>query len=139
MATKPKPKPKPKTGLAAAGVTAITAVALLGSDMPAFAKSSETLVGPHVVQLRQAFHLAVLVGDDGGAKVADSRLQVLATHRDYQWVGAWHQLRDSRTQDPNDEESYTFTVTENNPGTYTFRAVFSVHYPATSPITVTVR
>jgi hypothetical protein len=130
---------KLKTALVGAGATVVAAVTILGGATPAFAKSSETLLGPHLVQVRQAFRLAVVVGDDGGAKPSSSRLQILAADGGYQSMGAWHELRIPSKQNPNDEETYTFTVTETRPGTYTFRAVFSANYPATSPFTVTVR
>jgi hypothetical protein len=128
---------KLKTMLAATGAGAVTLVAVLGGSTPAFAKASETLSGPRVAHVRHAFQLAVQVGDDGGAKHASARLQVRGPHGGYQWLGGWHQLRDTGQQPP-DWETYSFTVTENHPGTYTFRAVFST-YPATSPTTVVVR
>jgi hypothetical protein len=126
-----------RAGLAAAGVGAVAAVAVLGGATPAFAKASEMLSGPRVAHVHHAFQLAVQVGDDGGAKHASARLQVRGAHGGYQWLGSWHQLR-STDQQPPDWETYSFAVTENHPGTYTFRAVINT-YPATSPTTVVVR
>jgi hypothetical protein len=37
-----------------------------------------------------------------------------------------------------DDESYAFTLTENHPGTATFRAVVSGGYAVTNPVTVFV-
>jgi|HubBroStandDraft_5_1064220.scaffolds.fasta_scaffold136130_1 hypothetical protein len=126
-----------KTALAAAGVSAITAVAILGGATPAFAKSSETLNGPSVARAGHPFQLSVWVGDDGGAKPASSRLRVRGPHGGYQWLGTWHKLHGLGMGDRNDE-TYTFTVTENHRGTYTFLAVIT-GYLSTSPITVVVR
>jgi hypothetical protein len=128
---------KLKTMLAAAGAGAVAVVAVPGGSTPAFAKASETLSGPRTAHVQHAFQLAVQVGDDGGAKHASARLQVRGPHGGYQWLGGWHQLR-STGQQPPDWETYSFTVTENHPGTYTFRAVIN-SYPATSPTTVVVR
>ena len=128
---------KLKSGLASAGVGVVAVVAVLGGSTPAFAKASETLSGPRLAHVQRAFQLAVQVGDDGGAKHASARLQVRGPHGAYQWLGGWHQLRGTGQQPP-DWETYSFSVTENHPGTYTFRAVFST-YPATSPTTVVVR
>jgi hypothetical protein len=125
-----------KTTLAAAGVGAMTAAAILAGATPAFAKSSETLAGPHVALVRQPFHLVVWVGDDGGAKSASSRLQVGGPRGGLQWLGTWHKLLSTGTQPP-DWESYSFTVTENQPGSYTFRAVIT-GYLTTNPVTVVV-
>jgi hypothetical protein len=123
--------------LAAAGVGAVTAVAILGTATPAFAKAGETFSGPGVVRAGHAFRLVVEVGDDAGAQPASSRLEVLGAHGRYQWLGAWHRLR-LLSENPSDWESYSFTVTERHPGTYTFRAVIS-SYPSPGPIRVLVR
>ena len=128
---------KPKTVLIAAGVSAVTAAAILGGTTPAFAKSTETLAGPRAAAAGHAFRLAVWVGDDGGARSAWSRLQVRGPQGRYQWLGSWHKLRGFGRQDRNDE-AYTFTVTENHRGAYTFRAVIT-GYLTTSPATVAVR
>ena len=126
-----------RTALATAGVTAIATATILGGATPAFAKSSETLSAPRVARVHHPFRLAVWVGDDAGARPAWSRLQVLGPHGHYQWVGTWHKLRGSGGQDP-DDETYTFTVTENHGGLYTFRAVITNYLPP-SPVTVAVR
>ena len=109
----------------------------IGTKEERRAKASETLSGPRVAHVQHSFQLAVQVGDDGGAKHAWARLQVRGPHGGYQWLGGWHQLR-STGQQPPDWETYSFTVTENHPGTYTFRAVINT-YPATSSTTVVVR
>jgi hypothetical protein len=128
---------KPKTVLTTVGVSAVTAASILGGATSAFAKSTETLAGPHVASVRHSFGLAVSVGDDAGAKPAWSRLQLRGPQGRYQWLGSWHKLRGSGRQDRNDA-SYTFTMTENHRGTYTFRAVIT-GYLSTSPVTVSVR
>jgi hypothetical protein len=128
---------KLRTTLAAAAVSGIAAAAVLGGATPAFAKSSETLAGPRAALVRHPFHLVVWVGDDGGARPAMSRLQVGGQHRGFQWLGAWHRLVSTGEQPP-DWETYSFTVIENHPGSYTFRAVIT-GYMATNPVTVIVR
>ena len=126
---------KLKTALVAAGAAAVTAVAVLGSATPAFAKSDTQLSGPRVAHVRHAFHLTVSVGDDGGAQPARARLQVRGAGGRYHWFGTWHRLR---LTDP-DDESYAFTVTDNHRGTVTFRAVVSGGYAITNSVTVVVR
>jgi hypothetical protein len=128
---------KLKTALAAAGVSTVAVATILGGATPAFAKSSETLTAPRVAHVHHPFRLAVWVGDDAGARPAWSRLQVLGPHGRYEWIGTWHKLRGFGAQDP-DDETYTFTVTENHRGVYTFRAVIS-NYLNPSPVTVAVR
>jgi hypothetical protein len=130
---------KLKTTLATAGVGAIAAAAILGGATPAFAKSSETINGPRVVRAGQAFRLTVQVGDDGGARPASARLQVRGPRGGYRWSGIAQKLRLTGAQPP-DWEQCSFTVAENHPGTYTFRAVFTGNqYLPAGPITVTVR
>jgi hypothetical protein len=126
---------KLRTTLVSAGAAAATAVALFGAATPAFAKSNTQLSGPRVATARHAFRLTLSVGDDGGARPAWARLQLLGAHGRYQWSGAWHRLR---LTDPWDE-SYAFTVTENHRCTVTFRAVVSTGYAITNPVTVVVR
>jgi hypothetical protein len=128
---------KLKTTLMTTAVSAVAAAAILGGATPAFAKSSETLAGPREALARQPFHLVVWVGDDGGAKSAVSRLQVGGPRGGFQWLGGWHRLLSTGTQPP-DWETYSFTVTENHPGSYTFRAVIT-GYLTTNAITVIVR
>jgi hypothetical protein len=91
-----------------------------------------------VVRAGHVFRLEVSVGDDAGARSAASRLQERGPRGGYRWLGAWHRLRLNGGQPP-DWETYSFAVTENRPGTYTFRAVLSTPYPSTYPVTVTVR
>lgn len=126
---------KLRTVLVAAGAAALTAVAVFGAAAPAFAKSNTQLSGPHVAHARHAFRLTVSVGDDGGARAAQARLQVQGAHGRYQWLGPWHRLRLTDRSD----ESYAFTLTENRSCTATFRAVVSGGYATTSPVTVVVR
>jgi hypothetical protein len=126
---------KLRTALVCAGVAAATAVAVSGAATPAFAKSNTELTGPSVANARHAFSLTVAVGDDGGARPARARLQVLGAHGRYQWSGTWHRLRLTDFWD----ESYTFTLTENHRCTVTFRAVVSTGYAITNPVTVVVR
>ena len=126
-----------KKSLAAAGISAIAAAGILGGATAAYAKSSETLSGPHVTRAGHPFRLTVLVGDDGGARPASSRLQVLGPHG-YRWLGTWHKLHLTGGMRPADFEQWTFTVKENHPGEYRFQAVIT-GYLTTSPITVVVR
>ncbi len=127
---------KLRTALMSAGAVAVTAVAVLSAATPAFAKMSDQLSGPRAAQVRHVFRLTVSVGDDGGARPASARLQVLGAHGRYQWLGTWHRLR---LTDP-DDESYAFTLTESHRGTVTFRAVLSGAYAlTTNPVTVVVR
>jgi hypothetical protein len=125
-----------RTALMAAGAVAVTAAGVLSAATPAFAKMDDHLSGPRAAQVRHAFRLTVSVGDDGGARPASARLQVMGAHGRYQWLGTWHRLRLS---DP-DDESYAFTPTETRRGTVTFRAVLSGAYTlTTNPVTVAVR
>jgi hypothetical protein len=126
---------KRRTALVSAGAAAVTAVAVLGTATPAFAKSDTQLSGPRVAHVRQAFRLTVSVGDDAGAHPAQARLQVLGAHGRYQWFGPWHRLRLTSHWD----ESCAFTLTENQRGRVTFRAVVSGGYAVTNPVTVVVR
>jgi hypothetical protein len=127
-----------KKSLAAAGVSAIAAAGILGGATSAYAKSSETLSGPHVTRAGHPFRLTVLVGDDGGARPASSCLQVLGPRGGYRWLGTWHKLHMTGGMQPPDFEQWTFTVKENHPGEYRFRAVITGYLP-TTPITVVVR
>jgi hypothetical protein len=126
---------KLRTALVSAGTAAVTAAAVLGAATPAFAKSDTQLSGPRVVPARHAFRLTVRVADDGGARTALAGLQLRGAHGRYQWFGALHRLQ--RTNHWN--ESYTFTLTENHPGTVTFRAGVSSGYAITNPVTIVVR
>ena len=92
---------------------------VLGGAAPAFAKSDTTLTSSRVAHVPNAFHLTVLVGDDGGAQAASARLQVSNGHGRFQWYGTWHRLH--RTDYFN--ESCTFTVTGRHKGPETFRAI----------------
>ena len=124
-----------RTVLISAGAAAVTAVAVLGTSMPAFAKSYTQLVGPRVAQQRHAFRLTVLVGDDAGPQPAWARLQVRGARGQYAWLGTWHKLR---VTDP-DDESCAFTLTESQRGADTFRAVVTSGYAITNTVTVAVR
>ena len=126
---------KLRTVLMAAGAAAVTTAAVLGAATPAFAKSSTQLSGPRVAQARHTFGLTVWVGDDGGAEPASARLQQLGADGRYHWLGPWHRLH---LTDFNDE-SYTFTLTENHRGTLKFRAVVSGGYAITNSVHVVVR
>jgi len=126
---------KLRTALMSAGAAAVTAAMVLGAVTPAFAKSDTRLSGPRVAHARHAFRLTVSVGDDGGAKAARARLQLLGAHGRYQWLGGWQWLR--RTD--REHELCAFTLTENRRGTVTFRAVVSGGYAVTNPVTVAVR
>ena len=126
---------KLRTALLSAGTAAVTAAAVTAVATPAFAKSDTQLTGPRVVHVRQAFRLTVRVADDGGARIALTGLQLLGAHGRYQWFGAFHRLQRTNHWD----ESYTFTVTENHPGTVTFRVGVSGGYAITNPVTVVVR
>ena len=121
--------------LALAGVAAVTAVTVLGTVAPAFAKSDTQLSGPRVAHARHAFRLTVSIGDDAGVRPAMARLQMKEAHGRYQWLGPWHRLHRTDQFDA----SYAFTLTENHRGTVTFRAVVSSGYATTGPVTVTVR
>ena len=124
-----------RTALVSAGTAAVTAVAVLGAATPAFAKSDTHLSGPRVALARHAFRLTVSVGDDGGTRTAVAGLQLRGADGRYRWFGTLHLLRRTSHR----TESYTFTVTENHPGTVTFRAGFSAGYAITNPVTVIVR
>lgn len=126
---------KLRTALMPAGAVVIAAVAVLGAATPALAKSDTRLSGPRVAHARHAFRLTVSVDDDAGARTVSARLQVRGAHGRYQWFGPSHRLR--LTSHWN--ESYAFTVTENHPATFTFRAVVSGGYAVTSPVTVVIR
>ena len=126
---------KLKSALVSAGVAAVTAVALVGAATPAFAKSDTDLSGPRVAHARQAFRLTVSVGDDGGARPAWARLQLLGAHGRYQWFGTLERLHVTSRND----ESYAFKLAENRPCTVTFRAVVTGGYAITNPVTVVVR
>ena len=125
---------KLRTALVSAGTAAAVAVAVLGTGTPAFAKSDTALSGAHVAHARHAFRLTVSVADDGGARAVLTGLQLRGTHGRYQWFGAFHRLRPTNRWN----ESYTFTVTEDHPGAFTFRAGVS-GYAITNPVTVVVR
>jgi hypothetical protein len=124
-----------RTVLVSAGAAVVTAVAVLGTATPAFAKSDSQLSGPRVAQAGHAFRLTVSVGDDGGARPARARLQVLGANRRYQWLGPWELLRRTSHWD----ESYAVTLTEHHRGPVTFRAVISGGYAISNPVTVVVR
>lgn len=127
---------KLRTALVSAGAVAVTAVAVLGTATPAFAKSDVQLSGPSAAHVHQAFPLTILVGDDGGVRPASARLQVKGARGRYQWFGTWHRLH---RIDRNDE-SYTFRVTENRPAHATFRVVVRGGYAVTTnPLTVVIR
>ncbi len=126
---------KLSTALLSAGTAAVTAAAVTAVATPAFAKSDTQLTGPRVAHVRQAFRLTVSVADDGGARIALAGLQLRGAHGRYQWFGALHRLQRTNHWD----ESYTFTVTENHPGTVTFRAGVNGGYAITNPVTVVVR
>jgi hypothetical protein len=120
--------------LLTAGLCAAGAVVMLGTAVPAFAKYSTLLSGPHTAQLRHPFSLTVSVGDDAGAKPARARLELRGARGDYLWYGAWQRLHVDGFQD---FESYTFVVTGNHRGAETFRAVIT-GYATTNPVTVVV-
>jgi hypothetical protein len=126
---------KLRTALVSAGTAAVTAVAVLSAPAPAFAKSDTQLTGPRVAHARQAFRLTVSVADDGGARIALAGLQLRGAQGRYQWFGAFHRLLRTNHWD----ESYTFTVTEDHPGTVTFRAGVNGGYAISNPVTVVVR
>jgi hypothetical protein len=126
---------KLRTALVSAGAAAVMGVAVLSTATPAFAKSNTQLSGPRVAHVRHAFRLTVSVGDDGGARPARARLQVLGANKRYQWVGTWQRLRQTDHWDG----SYAFTVTENHRGTVKFRAVVSGGYAISNAVTVVVR
>ncbi len=124
-----------RTALVSAGAAAVTALAVFGAATPAFAKSDTQLSGPQVAHLRHAFRLTVSVRDDGGAHPASVRLQLRGAHGRYQWFGPSQRLHPTDHWD----ESYAFTLTENQSTTVTFRAVVSGGYAVTNPVTVAVR
>lgn len=125
---------KLRTALVSTGAAAMTAVAVLGTAAPAFAKSDTRLSGPRAAHPRHAFRLTVSVGDDAGARPARARLQQLGEHGRYQWLGSWQRLR----QTDRSQESCAFTVAENHRGTAVFRAVVT-GYATTSPVRVVIR
>jgi hypothetical protein len=126
---------KLRIALVSAGAAAVTAAAVTGAATPAFAKSDTQLSGPHVANARHAFRLTVTIGDDGGARPALVRLQLLGAHEQYHWSGTWCRLRLTDRA----HESYAFILTEDQRGTVTFRAVVSGGYAVTNPVTVVVR
>ena len=129
-----------RAGLTKAMVTmvagAATAVTVLGvAAGPAFAKSDSTLSGPRAAQVRHAFRLTVSVGDDGGPRPAEARLQVRDAHGHFRWLGGWQRLHRAGITD----ETCTFTLSEPHRGAETFRAVITVGYLTTNTVTVVVR
>lgn len=124
-----------RTALLSAGTAAMTAAAVFGAVTPAFAKSDTQLSGPRVAHARHAFRLTVSVGDDGGARAASARLEQLGAHGQYRWYGPWHRLRLT----DRDDETCTFTLTENRRERTTFRAVVSGGYAITNTVQVVVR
>jgi hypothetical protein len=127
---------KLRTALISAGAVTVTAATVFSAATPAFAKVSDDFSGPSTAQAGYAFRLTVSVGDDAGAQPAWARLQVLDAHGRYHWVGTWHRLR---VQGQN-SESYSFTPTEEQRGTVTFRTVLKGTYNfPTNTVTVAIR
>ncbi len=125
-----------RTALVAAGAVTVTAMTVLSTATPAFAKMSAEFSGPRAAHAGHPFRLTVAAGDDAGARPAWARLEVLVAHGRYVWIGTWHRLR---AQDEYDE-SYSFTPAEQHRGDLTFRVVLKGTYNfPTNTVTVAVR
>jgi len=127
---------KLRTTILVGGAGLTTAAAVLGAATPAFAKSDTGLTGPRAAQAGHPFRLVVSVGDDGGARQASARLQILGPDRKFHWYGSWQRLRIDRAD--HDQESGTFTIRPAHRGTEVFRAVVT-GYLTTNTVTIPVR